>query len=248
MATKHILAGATASVAILAADGVYAAEFRSDVRLNAIEIRASSTTDPAPGSRASVYPSAARKAGTDGVVVLGCQIQAQARFGDCKVLEEDPADAGFADVAMAIAPRIQQAVPKGKGGVATEGPAIVPFRFVIEENERRVVSDKVVWERKPTKMEGEKAYPLVAGDIGYQGVVTLECKLTAEGSLTACRSLFETPYGYKFKEAALSLVPKFKARTTLIDGSPLPSGATVRVPMIFMQPRASHGPPKAPQL
>jgi hypothetical protein len=236
MINRRILASVAAATVSVSAGAASCSDFHTDIQLKIIEIRSSVATDPAPGSKAAIYPSEARKAGIDGQVTLGCQIQPQARFGNCRVLEEEPKGAGFADVALAIAPHIQQPVSAGSGGMATDGRAVIPFRFILEENEKRVISDKVVWDRQPTSEEGTAAYPFIAGYDGFQGTVVLECRPAADGSLTGCRTLYESPYGWGFKEAAISLAPRYRARMTLKDGSPLPEAGVVRIPMIFVNP------------
>ena len=243
-----VLAALGAAVLQFTATGASRAEFHPDAQLKPIIIEASSEKDPTPGSKAGVYPTAARKAAVEGAAILRCNIQAEAHFGDCKVLEEYPADAGFSDVALAIAPHIQQPIPNSRGGgIRTSGTALIPFQFMILENDAKSLGNRVVWERKPSDVEMTSAYPFIAAQEDVGGLALIECRVATGGALSQCRGLREAPYGWGFREAALKVMSFFKAGPILKDGGALPNDGIVRVPVTFVVPFNPYRKPERPK-
>jgi protein TonB len=77
-------------------------------------------------------------------------------------------------------------------------------------------------------------YPELAQKLGVEGDVTMACTATADGRLTSCTILSETPPGYGFGQTALDLAPSFKLNATA-GGEPVRPGKVV-VPLNFRLP------------
>ncbi|HEY8616384.1 energy transducer TonB [Phenylobacterium sp.] len=88
------------------------------------------------------------------------------------------------------------------------------------------------WQQRPTFEEMMKVYPEPANRAEVGGRAILECGVTAQGALTGCTVIEETPAGFGFGEAALKLTDKFRMRPMTRDGRPV-SGGKVRIPIRF---------------
>ena len=69
------------------------------------------------------YPKAAQKAGLSGRSVLDCSVDAQGWLRDCKVASEQPADLGFGQAALRMAPLFRMNAP------ASDARAQIPITF-----------------------------------------------------------------------------------------------------------------------
>ncbi len=90
------------------------------------------------------------------------------------------------------------------------------------------------WVTRPTPERIFWAYPARAMSERLEGQATILCTVTVEGLATACRVVSETPEGYDFGEAALTLAEDFRFRPALRNGRP--EASEVRVPISFRQP------------
>lgn len=65
-----------------------------------------------------------------------------------------------------------------------------------------------------------------------EGKVVVECIVAAQGSLSDCVVVEETPVGHGLGQKALEASAKLKMDTPMVDGVPV-GGAHVRVPFTF---------------
>jgi protein TonB len=91
------------------------------------------------------------------------------------------------------------------------------------------------WKSAPTAQDLAKVYPPRAKAAKLGGTVTIQCALAVTGRLQACGVVGETPRGYGFGAAALSLADKFAMEPKIVQGRPV-AGATVRIPVTFRLP------------
>ncbi len=88
------------------------------------------------------------------------------------------------------------------------------------------------WVQLPTAADVERFYPQLGGMLGIEGVVRLDCTVSALGMLENCQVIGEAPLGVGFGEAALLMAPLFHMKPMSVDGTPV-SGAHVTVPLRF---------------
>jgi TonB family protein len=82
-----------------------------------------------------------------------------------------------------------------------------------------------------------------AGPTKPKGHVVMRCTVTAEGQLSDCSIVSETPAGLGYGAAALKLSDQFKMRPYTRDGQSV-GGATVTIPMNFVLPLDTSNAPK----
>jgi protein TonB len=89
------------------------------------------------------------------------------------------------------------------------------------------------WLSRPNAAQFARVYPELAAREGVGGLVSLSCEVTVSGAVTACDVLSESPGGYGFSRAALSLTPHFRLKPRTEDGQPV-GGARVIIPIRFV--------------
>lgn len=85
------------------------------------------------------------------------------------------------------------------------------------------------WLESPTLAQLKAVYPHDALKRGKTGSAVIECVVTVEGVTRACVVISETPPGFGFGQAAVSLAPQFRFKPETIDGKPVES--IIRVPI-----------------
>lgn len=92
------------------------------------------------------------------------------------------------------------------------------------------ISD-VQWVREPSSRDFARYFPRRALDEGQSGNVTLDCVIGGNGRLN-CSVASESPSGYGFGAAALSIAGQTRVRNQLRDGNPA-AGRHLRLPLSF---------------
>jgi protein TonB len=88
------------------------------------------------------------------------------------------------------------------------------------------------WLSRPNAAQFARAYPELAAREGVGGLVSLSCEVAVSGAVAACDVLSESPGGYGFSRAALSLTPHFRLKPRTENGQPV-GGARVIIPIRF---------------
>lgn len=91
------------------------------------------------------------------------------------------------------------------------------------------------WAGRPSGADVARLYPERAQRLEMEGRVVLLCNVEANGFLSGCRAIEETPPDFGFGEAALQMSALFRLKPMTRDGQPV-AGGTVRIPLNFRGP------------
>lgn len=91
------------------------------------------------------------------------------------------------------------------------------------------------WAVKPTGDDMERFYPAKAKAENVSGRATIACEVAVDGALVGCRAKSESPDGYGFGDAAVSLGGIFRMKPKMVNGEP-GGGGTITIPIVFQAP------------
>jgi len=114
------------------------------------------------------------------------------------------------------------------GGAAAAWAAQAPAR----ENPPIAQPD---WVQRPTPDDVARYYPPAAAAERLAGAAVIACDVAADGRLTGCAVVAESPTAAGFGEAALQMSTQFAMKPMSRDGRPV-AGGKVRIPIRFAIP------------
>jgi hypothetical protein len=175
------------------------------------------------------YPLVARIMNLPGRATLACTADSAGDLHDCKAASEEPANWGFADAALRMAPGINVGVGSG------DRPVQVPIGFRLDPDEIGadarlktpgfyIPDDQITWAERPQAIDFITTYPSDAAKKDVAGFVALACRVAADGRLNPCLVMTEEPKGEGFDKAAQQLIAKFRLSGRLKDGRPVANG------------------------
>ena len=153
--------------------------------------------------------------------VVHCAVGDGGEMKDCKAIRETPSGQGVAAAYLSLMPKYQRKPP---------GPR--DAREVSVAFEWYPVDTPADWLRKPTPEDLLAVFPTEAFKRGIGGKGIINCVVTAQGALTDCVTLEETPPGAGFGGAAVALTPQFLMKPAKKNGSPVPSVVTMPITFI----------------
>lgn len=182
----------------------------------------------------AVYPPQALAAGLSGRGTLYCRVTPDGRMEACDIGSEEPADAGFGEAALRLAPLFRMDV----GTMYKEGaPIRIPMRFEAPSPVGQAVRFAPNEGQYRNLGPAGPYYPEIAVQKRLQGIALIDCAVRAGGQLKACRLVEESPKRAYFGPAALRM-----AQTGWITADPAsgetPAGEVRRfvVPFQFARP------------
>jgi TonB family protein len=195
------------------------------------------TAAPTAEAMVAAYPGAARTAHTGGRVVVSCVATAQGGLDNCQVISEAPPDAGFGAAALVLAPgfRMREVLSDGNPSVGLRFN--IPIRFVPPEPAETDPWREVVFHKPGAYADLGPVggyYPERAARLRMQGRAVIQCRAAADGRLSACQPVEESPTDWGFSEASLRMAQTgwITAAPRLADGQPV-DGELVRLQVPF---------------
>jgi TonB family protein len=159
-----------------------------------------------------------------GKALLGCVAAKDGKLVDCKVVREDPVGQGFGAAALSVV-GYERIKAKDDTGVSVEGrPVRTGFEFLAPGDANPD------WVRKPTGVDLANVFPKKALEKHVAGRAVINCKVTVEGFLDACKVRSESPEGLDFGAAGLQLAPQFRMSPKIRGGHAV-SGGEVTIPI-----------------
>lgn len=177
-----------------------------------------------------------------GLVAVECDMDEGGRLSGCAAEKDFPNAPAFVPAAIALGPRVVD-VPTRLRGKPMSHRSMIVLRFGFSpDGEPAVDLARITapdWLRKPTPEELHVVWPAEAWRRGQGGMAVVNCLVTLQGRLTACRADKEDPPGKAFGAAAIALTPQMLMKPMTVDGTPIQS--RVSVPVTFEMPAGARG-------
>lgn len=132
----------------------------------------------------------------------------------------------------------------GAGGPAWSAGPTPPLRSTAPKDRKSVIINPD-WAELPSGDDIARFYPEHAQANGISGKAVISCSVTAEGALTDCTVVSETPPGEDFGAAAVRMAAVFRMKPKTRDGAPV-EGGVVQIPIVFKAPPPVSGEPPGP--
>ncbi|WP_091741845.1 energy transducer TonB [Phenylobacterium immobile] len=160
-----------------------------------------------------VVPTQAAREGVAGEAFVECRVNVEGGLHACKVFHEAPLGMGFGEAALAMTPVFRMRPLTRDGKPFPDGIVRVPIRWRIEGPMAQTGASVLrapQWLKAPDFDQLVASYPGRAREEGAPGRVTLMCRYSKTGTLSACEVHEETPRRMGFAAAARKLSPLFQ--------------------------------------
>ena len=184
---------------------------------------ADGTKAPSAAEIEAVWPEQARRSAAPGRAAMMCNITLQRTLDACRTIFEEPADAGFGAALQSLAPLYRLSDSQQPGS----NVALSVDWFSYDQY--------ATWAALPDGADIIKAIPARALTAGVEGHVRMNCVVSESGRLSRCHPLSESPGGFGFADAAVTMAPKFSLHPATLGGRPVVS--TVTIPISLKPPR-----------
>lgn len=194
---------------------------------------------PVPADIARVYPAQAAKDGLSGAATLDCMFRPNGRLQACKVIHEEPAQAGFGAAALKLSTIFQARPMSPDGDIVGGGTVRIPIRFMpaTEPVPPQAAATPAIrqptWIQMPTATELARFYPPEAVKRNFEGTSSLVCAVEKDGRLSGCVAEGVATFGVPadiredFRKATLELAGFFRMQPKTVGGEPVAGGRVV---------------------
>lgn len=184
------------------------------------------------------YPTRAAAKGLVGHATAFCFFNPRFKPTACGWSSEEPEGQGFGPAAERLMSQFQGPADWLDERTRNLTYVLVPFTFAPEQfGQPAPPLTKPQWRGTPSGAEFGASVPKEAARravaAGVSAVtVTLACVAAPDGTLVDCAVESESPAGYDFGPAALSLAPKFRMQVWSGEGLPI-AGRPVKIPLRY---------------